>query len=82
MASFKLHLEVQVHLVENGEKGKNIPGGENSLSNGLEAECAWGSGVGCRRDGQKLRVARAGGAPAGAWFHAFPQCLGGFASRT
>lgn len=46
MASFELRLEVQVHLVENGEKGENIPGGENSLSDGLEAECAWGSGWG------------------------------------
>lgn len=37
VASFELGLENQVYSVENGEKGKGIPGGENSMSNGLEA---------------------------------------------
>lgn len=58
------------------------------MSNGLEPEHAWSSGVGLwgrvgwRGAGQKLRVARVRGALAGPWFHAFPQCLSRFASKT
>lgn len=32
--------------------------------------------------GQKLRVARVGGALVDPWFHAFPQCLSRSASKT
>lgn len=37
VAPFELGLENQVHSIENQEKGKGILGGENSMSNGLEA---------------------------------------------
>lgn len=36
VATFELGLEDQVHSVEDGERGKGILGGENSMSNGLE----------------------------------------------
>ena len=47
---------------------------------GIQGWAVWEGGV--EGAGQKLRVARVGGALVGPRFHAFPQCLSRSASKT